>query len=402
MSTKYCPHCLPTKNKGHFFNRIEYYLRKFFVFEFADVQVNKTLVLKLLKMFKMFKLISFDENPDRNKIKNRSYIFIDEAKKRNIKISAVKFLNNYNGEYIFEFEGKEYRYTGTPLSLFRGRKFDVDDKARIKRLLAKYGVPVSKGKSFWSAKEAYEYSRELSSPVVVKPNRGSLSHHVSVNIQSPEETQKVIKIALEYQPEIIVEKYVSGALYRVTIVNYEKIYICEKRLASIVGDGVSSIKELIEQKNINEKRGGPTSTLPRIEITEQLIDVLKQNNDPSPDFVLNKDRKIFLANKFTLASGCEIINVKEKNHPKNIEMFFKASKILGQPLIGFDFICPDISKPYDEQDCAIIEANGFPYLDMHQFPSSGLSEDVAKDVWDVVLSSFRSAKVGAQEIEPPM
>jgi len=384
MDHKYCPYCLPTKKRGHFFDKIEYCLKKFFVFEFSDVRVNKAAVLKVLKVLKTFKMIGFDKKPDREKIKNRSYIFFEEAQRMKIEIFAIKFLGNYLGEYVFKYKSKAYRYTGTPLSLLPKKKIDIDDKARVKRILHKYGVPVSEGKSFWLKLDAFQYGEKLAYPLVVKPNSGSLSHHVTVDIKTADELKSAIQIAFAYQPEIIVEKYYEGNLYRATVVDQKKVYLCQKKLASIVGDGKSTIEELVERKNICEKRGKAYETLQAIRCDEQLKALLSKSNLNFKS-ILEKDQPITLSDKFTLASGCEIINVKELAHPDDIEMFLEAAKILGQPLIGFDFICPDISQSYKTQKCAIIEANSFPYLDMHQFPTKGLEEKVAADVWNIVL-----------------
>ena len=49
---------------------------------------------------------------------------------------------------------------------------------------------------------------------------------------------------------------------------------------------------------------------------------------------------------------------------------------------GFDFICEDISKPYFEQECAIIEANSCPSIDMHHYPVSGKVRNVAGRLLD--------------------
>jgi D-alanine-D-alanine ligase-like ATP-grasp enzyme len=54
--------------------------------------------------------------------------------------------------------------------------------------------------------------------------------------------------------------------------------------------------------------------------------------------------------------------------------------------VGFDFICKDISRDYKKQECAIIEANSMPYVDMHQNPSHGENDNVARDTWNIVVS----------------
>jgi len=371
----YCPHCWPARARGHFFDRIEYAVKKVFVFDFADVRLPDQMIISIYKILHKLGVVHFESHPDRTKMKNRSYIFFEEAQNRKIKIWAVKFFNNYTGECVFEFNNKTYRYRGTPLSLLPKKKIDIDDKMRIKLILAKNNLPTPRGKSFWSKSKAYEYGLKLGFPLVVKPNNGSLSRHVATNIQSVEDLEKAIEIARQYQPEVIVEKYLSGKLYRVTVVNQNIVYVCQKRLASVVGDGISTIQKLVDNKNLLEKRTVENQTLKKIFVPAET----------NPGTVLCEGQKLIIGEKYTLDGGCEIENVKSNVHAKNIEMFLRAAEVLGQPLVGFDFICPDISKSFNEQECGIIEANSFPYLDMHQFPSFGKAESVAPDVLNEVF-----------------
>ena len=150
------------------------------------------------------------------------------------------------------------------------------------------------------------------------------------------------------------------------------------------------IKELIELKNQDEKRGGQqqkNTTLHEIPIDQFLIEQLK-NQGLNLDSIMPQGQKVYLHDKFVLSHGCDIINCADIVHPDNQQLFIKAAKIFGADLIGFDFICPDISQSHLDQATAIIEANSLPYLDMHQFPSHGAAEPVAELVWDYVLSKL--------------
>ena len=166
--------------------------------------------------------------------------------------------------------------------------------------------------------------------------------------------------------------------------------MCQKDRANIVGNGYSTIKELIDTKNAQINRGNTdqmNSTLHKIPINDALIVNLK-NQGLNLKTILPKNNKIYLQDKYVLSHGCDIINCNELVHVKNKELFIKVANILQSDLAGIDFICPDISKPHDEQETAILEVNSLPYIDMHQYPSHGDPEPVAEVVWDIVLNKL--------------
>jgi len=199
-----------------------------------------------------------------------------------------------------------------------------------------------------------------------------------------------IKISKKYTPAFIVEKYFNGSLFRASVVGKRHVFVCQKERANVVGDGCSTIEKLIKMKNRHANRGDTdqiNTTLHKIPINDVLIDNLKKQG-LSLQSILPKNKKIYLQNKFVLSHGCDIINCNEIVHIKNKSLFLKVANILQSDLIGIDFICPDISKSYEEQETAILETNSLPYIDMHQYPSHGDPEPVAEIVWDMVLNKL--------------
>lgn len=386
MDEKYCRHCLPTKRKSHVGLHVEYYLDKFAVFDISFSRPEWFLsFLMLLKKVGWVKLLS---EPEINEIQNRSFIFFEEAKKRNLKIFAVQFFSKYINGFLLEHEEKKYYYERTPLDLLEKNEKNIDDKIKLKKALSKVSLPVAQGKKFRNTKKAFDYGKELGFPVIVKPVDGSLSHHVTTNIMNDEDLLVALKVAKEYKPAFMVEKHVQGNLYRATVIGQEKVYVCKKALASIIGDGESNIQKLIDNKNTVENRNPNNRTLAKIIIDNKLIQRLKKKNLDLKD-ILEKGEKVYLSDKFVLSDGCDVINIKNEVNKENLSLFLDVGKRLNKQLVGLDFISVDISKSWQEDESAILEANSFPYLDMHQFPSHGEVENVASDVWDIVLKKLK-------------
>src|SRR5690625_4925156 len=155
----------------------------------------------------------------------------------------------------------------------------VHDKHLAKSYLQKAGVPTPKGVQFNKAinnDEILEITKELDHPLVVKPVFGSLGKGVFTNIQSDEELLKNIEYLrdnYEYD-EIIVEQFINGEEYRVYVVG-DKVAAATNRVpANVLGDGTSTIEELIEKKNEIRKEN-PYLATKLIKIDDSLLQFIE-------------------------------------------------------------------------------------------------------------------------------
>lgn len=388
---KHCPYCLPTKRRTHKHFHIVYYLNKVFVFrsklrkQFFNISIIWPMILNALSVVK---IVKFEAAPNKEKFLNRSLIFFNEAEKRGIDIRAVKILGRYRNDFRYTHNKKHYHYEGIPLFSINS-KFNMDHKPTSRALLLKNNIPMPKGNKFTSKQKALRFIKEIGFPVVIKPCSGSLSQHVMCNISSQKEAEKAIRIAKVYRPDFIVEKYIPGKLYRATVVGQNHVFCCQREPANVTGNGVLTIKQLIDEKNKDKKRGDVNkkdTTLHKITIDDTLrTQLVKQGLQLNS--ILEKNKKIYLHNKHTVVTGCDIIGVTDKVHTDNKNLFLKVAKLLETQLVGIDFICTDISKSYKQQTSAVLETNSLPYIDMHQETSHGVSDNVAEVVWDVVLKS---------------
>ncbi len=400
MSKKYCPHCWPTKRRNHFIFHLNYYIDSiitFFkksqqIFERKNKHSGATTIRALINILSFLKIIRFADDPNVTKLYNRSLIFFNEAKKRGLDIKTIKFLWFYVDEFRLIYKNKKYYYNAIPITIFPNDiNYNYHDKFFTKKLLKEHGIPVSSGQVFTDTKKALRFGQTLGFPLVVKPSKASLSHHVTCLINSDAELSAAIQIARKYRPAFIVEKYIHGNLFRATVIDKNVVFICQKDKANIQGNGYSTIEELIKTKNNHINRGHThqmNTTLHKIPIDNTLIKNLTDHG-LNLKTILEKDKKIYLQNKYILSYGCDIIGCSEDAHVDNKKLFIKIANILETNLVGIDFICPDINKSYKEQETAILECNDLPYIDMHQYPSHGKPEPVAEIVWDAVLNRLK-------------
>jgi len=402
MNKKFCPHCYPILNhRLHLAERFDNFLspcHSFFEFLARPLKknyrlfayLNRKFFYGLFKMFLKLRLFKEVEIVEKGKnIHSRTLVIIKEAKKRNLIIRKIEFLGKTTNFFSLMLEMKNYYFEGLPhLDIGHTTYIDFDDKYEFKKILKKNNIPHTIGKKLRNYKEAYKLARKIGFPLVVKPLRGSLSQHITVNIISFEKLKKAVKIAKQISLYFVLERYIPGKNYRIMVVDKKFVACCLRELPNIIGDGRHNIVELIKIKNKNILRGDAfdrSFTLHKIIISRKMLSILKKQ-DLSLKNIPERRKKIYLDDKIILACGADIHDKTEDMHPLNKILFEKIAGLCKTSVIGFDFIADDISRPYLEQECALIEANSMPNIDMHHFPTFGSPQNVAGRIIDFVTA----------------
>jgi cyanophycin synthetase len=301
---------------------------------------------------------------------------------KNIPVFGVSFLSRkIDNLFLAVFGRRRVFFEGVPCWDFGAAlRQDIDDKETFRALLARHKFPHSRGKSFWVVRRAIRFAEEIGFPLVVKPRNGSLSRHTVCNIRSMQELRTAIDIARAIHPEFIVEEFIPGNNYRVTLVGNVVAACCLRERPSVMGDGKHTIAQLIRLKNNDVRRGGANqknTTLHKIAVSPTTENLLAKQGF-KPGTILPLGAKAHLHDKIILACGADIRDCTEEMHPENKNLFETLARLINAPLLGIDFICENIARTYRSQPSAIIEANTLPYIDMHHYPTAGKPRNVAR------------------------
>ncbi len=330
----------------------------------------------LEKIFIFSGLASLRSDFTGSDIQMRSACFIEELKKRGAMVKALRGPAGYTNYFRVEMGGKIIRFENLP---FADNAWVVDDKEKTKLYLRKGNFPIAEGKSFWfwQKKKACDFAMEkIGFPLVVKPRNGSVSRHVTTDIQTLEKLKKAVEWATIYSPAFIIEKFISRAfVYRATVIDFDYVACVKQVPANVVGDGLATIRELIDKKNSDPNRGEPHQKIVENETTDFL-------NVPKEGEV------VFLQQDPFLKLGGDLIEMTPEVHPDNRNLFRQVAKFFNIRVVGIDFLARDISRSYKEQECAIIELNGAPCIELHHFPYSGAPQNVAKAVADLFFKYY--------------
>lgn len=267
------------------------------------------------------------------------------------------------------------------------------NKHATKKLLGDMGVPVPAGYRIRSIDELESKLESVGYPVVIKPLDGNHGKGATVGITDLEHARTAFEKAKEYSRWVIVEKQLQGSDFRALVVNNRLIAVAERIPASVIGDGKSTIQELIDQTNADPRRGlGHENVLTLIDIDNQTMRCIR-NAGYELDSVLPKDEMLHLKTTANISTGGTAIDRTDEVHPLNIFLFERIARIIGLDVAGIDVIAPNVSEPLSESGGGIIEVNAAPGFRMHLAPSDGIGRNVAEHVIDMLFPPGANSRI---------
>ncbi len=261
------------------------------------------------------------------------------------------------------------------------------DKEDTHNLLRELGLPVPIQYMIYSERQAVRAAHRISFPVVVKPLNANHGRGVSINLNSDEEVQIAFAKAREQGSSraVLVESYISGMDHRMLVINNELVAVAKRVPGHVVGDGHSSISELIDVVNEDPRRGiGHEKVLTRLELDDQARRLMEKAGINEAT-VLPDGEAFFLRSTANLSTGGTAIDMTDVVHPDNRDMAVRAIRAVGLDVGGVDFLTDDITQSYKDIGGAIVEVNAAPGFRMHVAPSEGKARDVAGNVIDMLF-----------------
>lgn len=265
------------------------------------------------------------------------------------------------------------------------------NKDLTKQLLTSCGVPVPEGRIVESPEDAWDAAEDIGVPVVVKPTDANHARGVSTELMTRAEVEAAYHLADAEGSEVLVERFVRGNEHRLLVVGGKLAAAARGETVSVLGDGVATVRELIDQQVNSDPRRGEEEEFP--------LDVLLVDKNPAVKFeierqgytadsVLPKDVSIIVQRNGNVA-----FDVTDIVHPEVAAAVSLAARVVGLDIAGIDLVAEDISKPLDEQGGAIVEVNAGPGLLMHLKPAEGQPRPVGKAIVDHLFADDETGRI---------
>ena len=230
------------------------------------------------------------------------------------------------GQIIYKSGRKRYfRYSSLDLNPL-GASEIAKDKDYANFFMERMGYPiVPESKTFYSndwAKAiqktgrdidaAYIYAKKLGFPVIVKPNSGSQGVGVAL-VNNKREFYRATRSVFKRDRIALVQRLVIGKDYRLVVLDDRVISAYQRIPLNIVGNGISTIKRLLQQKQKMFIASGRDTRInpddPRIteKLKHQGLNLLS---------IPAKGEEVYLLNNANLSTGGDSIDVTSDVHPE--------------------------------------------------------------------------------------
>lgn len=273
--------------------------------------------------------------------------------------------------FVLEKDGKRAVTMGATTSetSYVGMKLAVN-KIFTNKFLSLDGLPVPFQMEVGSRNDL-EKMFEKCSKIIMKPYGSRCGKGVMTEITDVNDAADKLEIIKKDFSRVIAEEQVEGSDHRVLVVGNKVVAVLHRKPPFVVGDGKSTIQELIEKENSSDVRMRGELLKP-IKVDEEIIGYLRKKG-LEMDSILGVDEKIELTNIANISAGGIGVAVTEKIHPENYEIAIKTAQSLGLDVAGVDIIASSIEEPLSETGGKIIEVNGGPDLRIHYYVSEGES-----------------------------
>jgi cyanophycin synthetase len=261
----------------------------------------------------------------------------------------------------------------------------ASDKEETNRILAHLGLPVPRQRLVQRANDAVAAAERVGYPVVVKPFNANHGRGISIHLTTEEQVRAAFEVAREHSRSVIIESFITGEDHRMLVIAGELVAVSKRVPGHVVGDGVHTIEELVDEVNLDPRRGiGHEKVLTRLVFDHQ-ADAMLARKGYTRETVPSAGERVFLRSTGNLSTGGTAADMTDLVHPDNAEMAVRAVKAIGLDVGGVDFLTTDITQSYKEIGGAICEINAAPGFRMHMAPSEGRPRDVAGPVLDMLF-----------------
>jgi cyanophycin synthetase len=286
---------------------------------------------------------------------------------------AIPVRRIWPGTHIFGTgsHAKRLSSTMTPYTTAQGVVY-AKNKRSTADLLKKSGLPGAEHVTVKTWEDTRAAAHELGYPVVVKPYDRDNGQGVYAGITNDQDLKAAYTEVTEIVPEFLVERHFDGVGHRFTIHNNQVITITQKHPATVVGDGINTVKYLIENHQSEARRiKRPNNNEPfvviginhvQMTIDHEVEGMLAQQN-VTLDSVLKTGESIQLRRRNNASAGGLTRAIDQATvHPDNKALCLRAARILDLDIAGVDLITPDVTRSWLEVGALICEVNAIPQI----------------------------------------
>jgi glutamate--cysteine ligase len=307
-------------------------------------------------------------------------ILMKDAIKRGIKVEVldktenfISLKNNNKIEYVKQATKTSKDNYVTILIM--------ENKSVTKKVLSENNIKVPQGIEVNSMDEALNVIKNfINIPIVIKPKSTNFGLGISIfkDGTDKESIKRAFEIAFKHDNTVLIEEFIQGKEYRFLVINDKVMGILHRVPANVKGNGINSIKELVEVKNQDPLRGYHYVTpLEKIILDENAELFLKQQNKDF-SYIPEKNEVVYLRENSNISTGGDSIDYTNDIPERFKKIAVQATKAVNARICGVDMMLEDYSD--ESSNYAIIELNFNPAIHIHCYPYKGSERSIGVEV----------------------
>ena len=289
----------------------------------------------------------------------------------------------YEAEYIYEELIKIRKDDKTGIIGMRYSSIFCDTVCEkinpAKKLLALQGLPVPRGAQFTTTQlsQARDYCSQFSKGILINMHPNSF---ITRKFKNKKKLKKLWKKAINMGTKnMLLEERVKGWHVCVAVVAGKAVGALAIEPLSVIGDGTSTIAQLIERKNAQREKN-PWFCNKLVNIDERLLKKL-DSFDLQLDSIIEAGCIVSLESEVTLHIGGETASITSLLHSD----FHKKAVEAVEAIPGLEFavvhmVIPDPDKPAENQYWVVSRIDTNPSVAEFHFPLKGEPCNIVKRV----------------------
>ena len=234
-------------------------------------------------------------------------------------------------------------------------------------LLARAGVPVPDHIVVHRSapRAAHAFLETGPTPLVVKPARGGGGGRgVTPSIETGSQLDRALQLAGSASERVVVERQAVGEHFKFLLLDDELLDVVRRGRPEVVGDGVSTIEELMFAEYELRLRADSTEEMKPFSVDLDCIFTLERQGlrlSSRPP----AGRSVVVKTATNTSGGRMCVPVTQEAAPEVVDQVRAAAAAVGVRLAGVDVVAPDIGRSLASSHGVVLEVNPIPGLQHH-------------------------------------
>jgi D-alanine-D-alanine ligase-like ATP-grasp enzyme len=289
-------------------------------------------------------------------------------------------INNHGAAAISKDKGyAKYFLTNLGYHTPVGKVFLLPTYAdAVAQKLSRYGM-----NAYARIETVYSYIEQvLGYPCFLKPNDGTGGEGVRKCFSADDVALVVAAYEQDNIPMILAEKAVNLPDYRVVVLRDHVVCCYRRHPLTVVGDGLSSISDLLKHKQEALIQQGRRTSL---EMNDARIVATLQRTSRSLNTIPHVGEVVPIHDVSNMSAGGEAEDDTTTIHTHWKDLCIRITADMGLVVCGVDLACADITDP--KADYAILEINCSPGLGNY----AAMGKEQAARVYELYRMIYQSA-----------